>query len=86
MEADDCHIVPSKNIPETAQMDARKRHNNQQAKHADSCRRSGRMAIVTLCGACDKPVVGVVLQKQNRYAIECKSCGYSAIAQYRQAE
>jgi transcription elongation factor Elf1 len=67
-------------------MDSKNRRSNLQAKHIESCRRSGRMAIMTLCGACNETVVGVVLQKKNRYSIECKNCGYSAIAEYRNAE
>jgi DNA-directed RNA polymerase subunit RPC12/RpoP len=67
-------------------MGATNRHNNQQAKHLESCRRSGKMAMLTLCGACDEAVVGVIMQKQNRYAIECKYCGYSAVAPYQQAK
>lgn len=65
-------------------MGASNRHNKQQAKHAASCRRVGRMALLTRCGACGKPVVGVVMQNRDRYCIECKNCGYSATSAYQQ--
>ena len=67
-------------------MDSKKRRSNLQVKHAGSCRRSGKMAMLTLCGACNEPVVGVIMQKKDRYAIECKCCGYSAVAAYQPAK
>src|SRR4051812_26241851 len=54
------------------------RHNKQD-KYSGSCRRVGKMAVLTRCGACDRPVVGIVVRGQtNKYSIECKGCGYSA--------
>ena len=64
--------------------EASNRHNTKQDKHAAACRRSGKMAVLTLCGMCDKPVVGVVVGKRGRYAVECKRCGYSAMSRFEQ--
>jgi transcription elongation factor Elf1 len=61
------------NTPEDARQD----------NHASACRRRGKMAVLTLCGRCNRPVVGVVMRpRSNQYCIECKSCGYSAISRY----
>jgi len=40
------------------------------------------MAVLTRCGVCDQAVVGVIIGKKGRYAIECKNCGYSASSHF----
>lgn len=63
-------------------MGATNRRDNPQHKHADKCRLVGKMAVLTLCGECDKPVVGVVVGRRQRYCMECKSCGFSASSHF----
>ncbi len=65
-------------------MGASKRHDvNKQDKHAVLCRRSGKMAVLTQCGACDRSVIGVIVRDQpGKYCIECKCCGYSATSHF----
>ncbi len=54
-----------------------------QDNHAAVCRRSGRMAVLTRCGCCNRPVVGVTIPRgRGRYSVECKNCGYSATSHY----
>jgi hypothetical protein len=68
-------------------MGAANRRNTQQDKHARSCQRSGKMAVVTRCGCCDRPVVGVIVRERpGQYCIECKGCGYSATSHYDQSK
>ena len=60
------------------------RHDGKQDKYAESCHRSGKMGVLTRCGACNRPVVGVVVREQpGKYCIECKTCGYSAMSHYK---
>ena len=67
-------------------MGTSKRHDvNKQDKHANSCFRVGRMAVLTFCGSCDQPVVGVVIGRRARYCIECKNCVYSASSHFKDA-
>jgi hypothetical protein len=67
-------------------MGARNRpHDTRQDQHAASCRRIGKMAVLTLCGACKQPVVGVIMRKLGLYCIECKTCGYSAVSHFTDA-
>ena len=50
---------------------------------SSACHRIGRMAILSRCGCCKRPVVGVVMPKgPGRYSIECKNCGYSATSHF----
>lgn len=57
-----------------------------QDNYANSCRRSGRMAVVTCCGSCQQPVVGVTIRSgRGRYSMECKHCGYSATSHFHEA-
>jgi transcription elongation factor Elf1 len=63
-------------------MGASKRDGTKQDKHAGLCRRVGKMGVLTRCGACNQPVVGVVLGRRTRYCIECKNCGYSASSHF----
>lgn len=63
-------------------MGARNHKNSKQHKYAASCRRVGKMALLTRCGGCDRPVVGVVLQKSANYSMECKACGFSAVSRF----
>ena len=60
-----------------------KSHDIKQDQHSTSCRRSGKMAVLTLCGSCNQPVVGVIMRTPRLYCIECKTCGYSAISHFR---
>jgi hypothetical protein len=57
-------------------------HDNRQDKLAALCRRSGKMAVLTRCGYCERPVVGVLMGKRGRYCMECKDCGYSATSRF----
>jgi hypothetical protein len=41
------------------------------------------MAVLTFCGSCDQPVVGVVIGRRAKYSIECKNCGYSASSHFK---
>jgi hypothetical protein len=60
-----------------------KRHESQQDKFAASARRSGKMAVVTRCGVCDRSVVGVIMRDNpGQYCIECKGCGFSATSHF----
>jgi hypothetical protein len=62
-------------------------HDSRQDQHAAACRLVGKMAVLTLCGCCNRPVVGVVMHgKPGRYSIECKACGYSATSSYAQSD
>jgi hypothetical protein len=63
-------------------MGAKNRKNSKQHKYADSCRIVGKMALLTQCGGCDRPVVGVVLQNSANYSMECKACGFSAVSHF----
>ena len=63
-------------------MGAKNRKNSKQHQYAALCRRVGKMAVLTRCGGCDRPVVGVIVQKSERYSMECKSCGFSAISYF----
>lgn len=63
-----------------------RRHDTRQDKHAAACRRIGKMAVLTQCGACNRPVVGVTMSQQGRYCMECKNCGYSATSHFSDAE
>jgi hypothetical protein len=59
------------------------RRNCKQDKFARACRRSGKMAVLTRCGACGRSVVGVIMREQTgKYCIECKGCGYSATSHF----
>jgi hypothetical protein len=59
------------------------RHDSMQDKYAASCRLSGRMLVLTLCGACNHPVAGVIVRdKPGQYCIECKGCGFSATSHF----
>ena len=59
------------------------RDNSKQDKHSASCRRSGKMAVLTRCGACGRSVVGVIMcEMPSQYCIECKCCGYSATSHF----
>ncbi len=61
-------------------------HDHRQHNHASSCRRKGKMAVLTFCGCCNRPVVGVILRgKPGRYTIECKGCGFSATSHYKES-
>jgi hypothetical protein len=52
---------------------------NRQEKYATSCRRIGKMAVITRCGACHRPIIGVIVREHpGHYCIECKDCGFSA--------
>lgn len=66
-------------------MGASNPRNSAQDKLSGSCRRIGKMAVLTKCGVCDRSVVGVTVGKGGRYCIECKSCGYSATSHYKDA-
>lgn len=58
-----------------------------QDNYVNSCRRSGRMAVMTCCGSCQRPVVGVTIRGgHGRYSIECKHCGYSATSHFRDSQ
>ena len=60
-------------------------HDTRQDKHAAVCRRSGKMAVLTRCGCCDRPVIGVIIGENGRYCMECKACGYSATSHFSDA-
>jgi hypothetical protein len=66
-------------------MGATNRKDTRQDKYATSCRRSGKMAVLTRCGMCDRPVIGVIIGKRGCYCIECKGCGYSATSYFDDA-
>lgn len=67
-------------------MGATNRNENKQDKYAASCRRSGKMAVLTRCGACDRSVIGVIMpESPGRYCMECKGCGYSATSRFSDA-
>jgi hypothetical protein len=62
------------------------KNHTRQDKYATSSRRSGKMAVLTRCGACDRSVVGVIMREQpGRYCMECKGCGYSATSRFSEA-
>jgi len=66
-------------------MGAGNRKNSKQHKNAASCRRVGRMGVLTRCAGCDRPVLGVIVQQSERYSMECKACGFSAISYFGDA-
>ncbi len=64
-------------------MGATNRHDSKQAKYAAACRRSGKMAVITRCGVCDRSVIGVIVrERRGEYCIECKGCGFSATSHF----
>lgn len=67
-------------------MGAKNRKNSKQHKYAASCRRVGKMGVLTRCGSCDRPAVGVIVQKRGRYSLECKACGFSANSYFSDAD
>ena len=68
-------------------MGATNRNETRQDKHATSCRRSGKMAVLTRCGECRRSVVGVIIREEpGQYCIECKGCGFSATSHFREAD
>jgi hypothetical protein len=45
--------------------------------------RIGRMAVLTACGCCAQPVVGVTIRELPGWcSVECKSCGHSSSLRY----
>ena len=64
-------------------MGATNRKDTRQDKYSASCRRSGKMAVLARCGACDRSVIGVIMrEKPGQYCMECKGCGFSAASHF----
>ena len=50
---------------------------------SEHCFRIGETSVWSICFWCGSPHIGVTVRDQKgKYSMECKCCGYSAVADY----
>ncbi len=59
------------------------KHSEPQNTQSEKCFRLGETQVESVCWYCESAVVGVTVRDQTgKYSMECKSCGYSGIADF----